>query len=54
MAMQHPDVVRRLTEIGVAGVGSSPQELDRFWRALLDYRHQAGGVAGKQLACPPP
>ena len=37
MAMQHPDVVRRLTEIGVAGVGSSPQELDRFWRAQLDY-----------------
>ena len=36
-AMQHPDVVRRLTEIGTIGVGSSPQELDRLWRAQLDY-----------------
>jgi tripartite-type tricarboxylate transporter receptor subunit TctC len=36
-AMQHPDVVRRLSEIGVVGIGSSPQELDRFWRQQLDY-----------------
>ena len=36
-AMKHPDVVRRLGEIGAEGVGSSPQELDRFWRAQLDY-----------------
>ena len=36
-AMQHPEVVRRFGEIGVAGIGSSPQELDRFWRAQLDY-----------------
>jgi tripartite-type tricarboxylate transporter receptor subunit TctC len=36
-AMQHPDVVRRLTEIGTVGVGSSPQELDHLWRAQLDY-----------------
>jgi len=36
-AMQHPDVVRRYGEIGVTGIGSSPQELDRFWRQQLDY-----------------
>ncbi len=36
-AMKHPDVVRRFGEIGVDGIGSSPQELDRFWRAQLDY-----------------
>ena len=36
-AMQHPDVVRRNGEVGVVGVGSSPQELDRFWREQLDY-----------------
>ena len=36
-AMKHPEVVRRYGEIGVAGVGSSPQELDRFWRQQLDY-----------------
>src|SRR5262245_47899117 len=36
-AMQHPDVLRRYGELGIVGVGSSPQELDRFWRAQLDY-----------------
>jgi tripartite-type tricarboxylate transporter receptor subunit TctC len=36
-AMRHPEVVRRYGEIGVAGIGSSPQELDRFWRQQLDY-----------------
>lgn len=36
-AMKHPDVVRRYGEIGVIGVGSSPQELDRFWHQQLDY-----------------
>lgn len=36
-AMQHTDVVRRFGDIGVVGVGSSPQELDRFWRQQLDY-----------------
>jgi tripartite-type tricarboxylate transporter receptor subunit TctC len=36
-AMQDPDMAKRLGEIGVVGVGSSPQELDRFWRQQLDY-----------------
>jgi tripartite-type tricarboxylate transporter receptor subunit TctC len=36
-AMQHPDVLRRYGELGIVGVGSSPQELDRFWRQQLDY-----------------
>ncbi len=36
-AMQHADVLRRFGDIGVVGVGSSPQELDRFWRQQLDY-----------------
>ena len=36
-AMKHPEVLRRYGEIGVVGVGSSPQELDRFWRQQLDY-----------------
>jgi tripartite-type tricarboxylate transporter receptor subunit TctC len=36
-AMRHPEVARRYGEIGVAGIGSSPQELDRFWRQQLDY-----------------
>ena len=35
--MQHSDVIRRYGEIGVTGIGSSPQELDRFWRQQLDY-----------------
>ena len=29
-AMKHPEVLRRYGEIGVVGVGSSPQELDPF------------------------
>jgi tripartite-type tricarboxylate transporter receptor subunit TctC len=37
-AIKHPEVVRRYGEIGVVGVGSSPQELDRFWRQQLDYQ----------------
>ena len=36
-AMQHPEVLRRYGEVGVIGIGSSPQELDRFWREQLDY-----------------
>jgi tripartite-type tricarboxylate transporter receptor subunit TctC len=36
-AMKHPEVLRRYGEIGVVGVGSSPQELDKFWRQQLDY-----------------
>jgi tripartite-type tricarboxylate transporter receptor subunit TctC len=36
-AMKHPEVLRRYGEIGVVGVGSSPQELDRYWRQQLDY-----------------
>jgi tripartite-type tricarboxylate transporter receptor subunit TctC len=36
-AMHNAEVVRRLGEIGVKGVGSSPQELDRFWRQQLEY-----------------
>jgi tripartite-type tricarboxylate transporter receptor subunit TctC len=36
-AMQHPDVLRRYGELGIVGVGSSPQELDHFWRQQLDY-----------------
>ena len=36
-AMKHPDVLRRYGDLGIVGVGSSPQELDRFWRAQLDY-----------------
>jgi tripartite-type tricarboxylate transporter receptor subunit TctC len=35
-AMKHPEVLRRYGEIGVVGVGSSPQELARFWRQQLD------------------
>jgi tripartite-type tricarboxylate transporter receptor subunit TctC len=45
-AMQHPDVVRRHTELGVVGVGSSPQELDRFWRQQLDYLGKVAKDAG--------
>ncbi|MBI2802907.1 MAG: tripartite tricarboxylate transporter substrate binding protein [Gammaproteobacteria bacterium] len=36
-AMKHPEVVRRFGEIGIVGVGSSPQELDRYWRQQFDY-----------------
>jgi tripartite-type tricarboxylate transporter receptor subunit TctC len=45
-AMKHPDVVRRYGEIGVAGIGSSPQELDRFWRTQLDYLGKVVRAAG--------
>src|SRR4029078_8733175 len=31
-AMQSPEVIRRYGDVGIVGVGSSPQELDRFWR----------------------
>jgi hypothetical protein len=34
--MKHPEVLRRYGEIGVVGVGSIRQELDRFWRQQLD------------------
>ena len=36
-AMQNPEVIRRYGDVGIVGIGSSPQELDRFWRAQLDY-----------------
>jgi len=36
-AMKNPDVVRRYSAIGIVGIGSSPQELDRYWRQQLDY-----------------
>jgi tripartite-type tricarboxylate transporter receptor subunit TctC len=36
-AMKHPDVAARLGQIGVVGIGSSPQELDRYWHQQLDY-----------------
>jgi len=36
-AMQSPEVVRRYGDVGIVGVGSSPQELDRFWREQLAY-----------------
>ena len=36
-AMKHPDVVSRYSAIGVIGIGSSPQELERYWRQQLDY-----------------
>jgi tripartite-type tricarboxylate transporter receptor subunit TctC len=45
-AMRHPEVVRRYGEIGVAGIGSSPQELDRFWRQQLDYLGKIVKAAG--------
>jgi tripartite-type tricarboxylate transporter receptor subunit TctC len=35
--MRHPDVVRRYGEIGVIGVGSSPDEMTRYWHQQLDY-----------------
>ena len=35
--MQSPEVVRRYGDVGIVGVGSSPQELDRFWREQLAY-----------------
>ncbi len=36
-AMKDPDVLNRYGKIGIIGVGSSPQELDRFWHQQLDY-----------------
>jgi tripartite-type tricarboxylate transporter receptor subunit TctC len=36
-AMKHPDVAARLGAIGTVGIGSSPQELDRYWHQQLDY-----------------
>jgi tripartite-type tricarboxylate transporter receptor subunit TctC len=36
-AMKDPEVVTRFGEIGVIGVGSSPQELDRYWHEQLDF-----------------
>jgi tripartite-type tricarboxylate transporter receptor subunit TctC len=36
-AMQSPEVVRRYGDVGIVGIGSSPQELDRFWREQLAY-----------------
>ena len=36
-AMQNPEVIRRYGDAGIVGIGSSPQELDRFWREQLDY-----------------
>ena len=36
-AMKDPEVVHRYGEIGVIGIGSSPQELDRYWHQQLDY-----------------
>jgi tripartite-type tricarboxylate transporter receptor subunit TctC len=36
-AMQNPDVIRRYGDVGIVGIGSSPQELDRFWREQLNY-----------------
>lgn len=34
-AMKNPESVKRLTELGAEGVGSTPQELDKFWRSQL-------------------
>jgi len=36
-ALREPETARKLAEIGATGVGSTPQELDRFWRQQLDY-----------------
>ena len=36
-AMKNPEVVRRFGEIGIVGVGSSPQELDRYWHQQFDF-----------------
>ena len=36
-AMQSPEVIRRYGDVGIVGVGSSPEELDRFWREQLAY-----------------
>ena len=34
-AMKQPDTVKRLQELGAEGVGSTPEELERFWRQQL-------------------
>jgi tripartite-type tricarboxylate transporter receptor subunit TctC len=34
-AMHNPEVMKRFREMGVEGVGSTPQELDKFWRDQL-------------------
>ena len=34
-AMRNPDSVQRLKDLGAEGVGSTPEELDRFWRQQL-------------------
>jgi len=36
-AVKHPDVERRLKELGVDGVGSTSAELDRFWKEQIEY-----------------
>jgi tripartite-type tricarboxylate transporter receptor subunit TctC len=36
-AMKDPEVVRRFGKIGIVGIGSSPQELDRYWHQQFDY-----------------
>ena len=59
-AMQSPEVVRRYGDVGIVGIGSSPQELDRFWREQLDLprqdrqgrERQAGGVGRTACAAP--
>ena len=38
--MQNPEVIRRYGDVGIVGTGSSPQELDSYWRAQLDYLGQ--------------
>lgn len=34
-ALKHPETGQRLKELGAEGVGSTPDELDRFWRQQL-------------------
>jgi len=36
-AMKDPEVLRRYGEIGIVGIGSSPQELNQFWHQQIDY-----------------
>lgn len=33
--MKNPETMKRLKELGAEGVGSTPEELERFWRAQL-------------------
>jgi tripartite-type tricarboxylate transporter receptor subunit TctC len=37
IAVKHPESVRRFADLGVEGVGSSPEELDRFWHQQLEF-----------------